>query len=337
MEKEKKKDLKSTDKVYDSVFWTEINKFTRYVPMLVNEAFGEHFTMNAKVEILPGKQVIDINGGKKIKREVDALVRLSEELEEPISHLYHFELETKGKKSIFIRIAQYATAHAFAHVIELEDGAEIEVPHSAVVFLRSDSVDIRDFKIYIRYPKGRVSYNVPVLRIKDYDLDAIFEKKLLLLLPFFVFNITDKELDEMDRDVTKFDKLKVILDDVYVRLQAMMDSEELDGNQTGTIMLYIRDVLDKLTGKRKNVKKGVEDYMGGYIIETIFDEMAKEKEELNKALEDQKKAIEDKNKAIEDKNKALEEEKNKNYILNNEIKSLREELERCRKQGIIIS
>ena len=49
----------------------------------------------------------------------------------------------------------------------------------------------------------------------------------------------------------------------YVRLQAMMDSEELDGNQTGTIMLYIRDVLDKLTGKRENVRKGVEDYMGG--------------------------------------------------------------------------
>ena len=48
-------------------------------------------------------------------------------------------------------------------------------------------------------------------------------------------------------------------------------------------------------------------------------------------------AIEDKNKAIEDKNKALEEEKYKNNILNNEIKSLREELERCRKQGIIIS
>ena len=123
-----------------------------------------------------------------------------------------------------------------------------------------------------------------------------------------------------------------------------MDSEKLDGNQTGTIMLYIRDVLDKLTGKRKNVRKGVEDYMGGYIIETIFDEMAKEKEELNRALEDQKKAIEDKNRAIEDKNraiedknKALEEEKNKNNILNNEIKSLREELERCRKQGIIIS
>ena len=96
----------------------------------------------------------------------------------------------------------------------------------------------------------------------------------------------------------------------------MMDSEELDGNQTGTIMLYIRDVLDKLTGKRENVRKGVEDYMGGYVIETIFDEMAKEKEELNKALEE--------------KEKALEKEKNEN-------KSLREELERYRKQGVIIN
>ncbi|MBQ6024042.1 MAG: hypothetical protein IJL20_00345 [Lachnospiraceae bacterium] len=323
MEKEKKNDLKSTDKVYDSVFWTGINKFTRYVPMLVNEAFGEHFTMNAEVEILPGKQVIDINEGKRIKREVDALIRLSEELEEPVSHLYHFELETKGKKSIFIRIAQYALAHAFANVQELKDGAEIFIPRSAVVFLRSDSKDVKKFRIYIKYPGGRVSYQVPVLRIKDYDLDEIFEKKLLLLLPFYVFNITDKELDEMDRDVTKFDRLKGIIDNIYVRLQEMMDTDELDGNQTGTIMLYIRNVLDKLTGKRENVRKGVEEYMGGYIIETIFDKMAQEKDELNKV--------------IEDKNKALEKEKIENAELKDENKSLREELEKYRKQGIVIS
>ena len=95
-------------------------------------------------------------------------------------------------------------------------------------------------------------------------------------------------------------------------------------------MLYIRDVLNKLTGKRENVRKGVEDYMGGYIIETIFDKMAREKDELNKALED-------KDKALEDKDKALEKEKNKNAELKDENKSLREELEKYRKQGIVIS
>ncbi|MBR4779820.1 MAG: hypothetical protein IK014_00505 [Lachnospiraceae bacterium] len=106
-------------------------------------------------------------------------------------------------------------------------------------------------------------------------------------------------------------------------MQEMMNADELDGNQTGTIMLYIRDVLNKLTGKRENVRKGVEDYMGGYIIETIFDKMAREKDELNKALED--------------KDKALEKEKNKNAELKDENKSLREELEKYRKQGIVIS
>ena len=206
---------------------------------------------------------------------------------------------------------------------ELKDGAEIFIPRSAVVFLRSDSKDVKKFRIYIKYPGGRVSYQVPVLRIKDYDLDEIFEKKLLLLLPFYVFNITDKELDEMDRDVTKFDRLKGIIDNIYVRLQEMMDTDELDGNQTGTIMLYIRNVLDKLTGKRENVRKGVEEYMGGYIIETIFDKMAQEKDELNKV--------------IEDKNKALEKEKIENAELKDENKSLREELEKYRKQGIVIS
>ena len=316
MEKEKKNDLKSTDKVYDSVFWTGINKFTRYVPMLVNEAFGEHFTMNAEVEILPGKQVIDINEGKRIKREVDALIRLSEKLEETVSRLYHFELETRGKKSIFIRIAQYASAHAFAHLLELEDGAEMFIPKAAVVFLRADSKDVKDFRIYINYPEGRVSYRVPVLRIKDYDLDEIFGKKLLLLLPFYVFNISDKELDEMERDLSKLDRLIAVLEDINIRLQNLVDEEEIDEIQKGTIKQYIKDVLEKMMEKRKNAKKGVEDYMGGYIIETIYDKVLREKDELNKALEE--------------KEKALEKEKNEN-------KSLREELEKYRKQGIVIS
>lgn len=30
--------------VYDSVFWTMINNLKSYVPALVNEAFGEHYS-----------------------------------------------------------------------------------------------------------------------------------------------------------------------------------------------------------------------------------------------------------------------------------------------------
>ena len=155
-----------------------------------------------------------------------------------------------------------------------------------------------------------------MLRIKDYDLDEIFGKKLLLLLPFYVFNISDKELDEMERDLSKLDRLIAVLEDINIRLQNLVDEEEIDEIQKGTIKQYIKDVLEKMMEKRKNAKKGVEDYMGGYIIETIYDKVLREKDELNKALEE--------------KEKALEKEKNEN-------KSLREELEKYRKQGIVIS
>ena len=67
---------------------------------------------------------------------------------------------------------------------------------------------------------------------------------------------------------------------------------------------------------RKELMRGFGEIMGGYIIETIFDKMAREKDELNKALE---------------------KEKNENAELKDENKSLREELEKYRKQGIVIS
>ena len=69
--------LIDTDKVYDSVFWAEANVLSRYLPMLVNEAFGEHFTTNAKVDLLPNKQITETTDGKKVTVHSPAIFLIS--------------------------------------------------------------------------------------------------------------------------------------------------------------------------------------------------------------------------------------------------------------------
>ena len=264
--------LIDTDKVYDSVFWAEANVLSRYLPMLVNEAFGEHFTTNAKVDLLPNKQITETTDGKKIRRDVDMLFTLTENLDSTVYKLYHYEIETKGRSSIAIRIAQYATAHAFTSILAIDDGAEIEIPYSCVIFLRTDSTDISKLTVYINYPGGRVSYNIPVLKIKDYTLDYIFEKMLLLLIPFYVFNIPDKDFEEMEKDATKISEIEVILTDINYRLQKLVDAGELNSHEKGNILHYTIDVLTKLLEKHPKTQKGV-NHMSIAIIRTEFDEM----------------------------------------------------------------
>ena len=57
--------------MYDSVFRTVIHNLKPYVPALVNEALGEHYTDKALVTLKAGKEVQRIMGGYIIKTDID--------------------------------------------------------------------------------------------------------------------------------------------------------------------------------------------------------------------------------------------------------------------------
>lgn len=44
-------------------------------------------------------------------------------------------------------------------------------------------------KYVIITPGGTVQYNVPIMKVQTYSLDDIFEKDLLMLIPFYIFHM----------------------------------------------------------------------------------------------------------------------------------------------------
>ena len=67
----KRNDLDNEIHVYDSVFRTMIHNLKPYVPALVNEALGEHYTDKALVTLKAGKEVQSIMGGYIIKTDIE--------------------------------------------------------------------------------------------------------------------------------------------------------------------------------------------------------------------------------------------------------------------------
>jgi glycyl-tRNA synthetase beta subunit len=125
----------------------------------------------------------------------------------------------------------------------------------------------------IEYPGGKVFYDAPVMKIKNYSVKDLIDKRLLLLLPFYGFNF-DKRFAAMETE--GIEQLKAALEELNTSLSSLVESGDINEAQRGHLLDWTQRVLDKLTVRYKNVKKGVDDLMGGYIINTRTDAILKE-------------------------------------------------------------
>ena len=258
------------EKTYDSVFWTSVVKMTKFLIPLVNEAFGEHYSENATIRLEAGKQIVEHTDGSLDHGEMDALAELTEN---GTTKDYHIEVETWSDKTFAVRIAEYAAGKAYDSIKLTEKGAEMTIPYSAVIFLRAGDEIPNEFLIDIKSPGGTISYTAPVVKVRNYSISELFEKRLLLLLPFYGFNFDEKfaEMEEVG-----IDELRLALDEINRRLSGLVEKHELDESERNHLIDWIKRVLDKLTVNYRNVTKGVDELMGGYILHTRTDDILDE-------------------------------------------------------------
>lgn len=145
------------------------------------------------------------------------------------------------------------------------------IPYSAVIFLRNADTIPDKLLIEIEYPGGTVSYEAPALKIKNYAIRDLFEKKLLLLLPFYSFNFDD-QFEKMEA-AKSIDDLSDALNEIHTRLTEMVDSGDLNEAQKNHLIDWLKRILDKLTVKYESVSKEVDKIMGGFILHTRTDDI----------------------------------------------------------------
>ena len=64
---------------------------------------------------------------------------------------------------------------------------KIRFPMSGVLYLRHTSNTLDPLELQVVFPEQQeITYRVPVIKAKEYTIDELFHKKLLLILPFYV-------------------------------------------------------------------------------------------------------------------------------------------------------
>ena len=164
-----------------------------------------------------------------------------------------------------IRMWEYDTQIALLNAEYREGVLYVDFPDSAVIYLRSNPNTPDELKICIRAARKELKYGIPILKVKNYTLEDIFERRLWMLIPFYIFRY-EKELSQIDSDEDRLKKLRK----EYERVAEMLDQECKNGRMRsvtgGALCELSRTVVEKLASKYENVEKEVAEVMGGKVL-----------------------------------------------------------------------
>ena len=134
-------------------------------------------------------------------------------------------------------------------------------------------------KYVIVTPGGTVQYDVPIMKVQSYSLDEIFEKRLLMLIPFYIFS-HEKSFSEYNNNEQKLEELKAEYRIILERLDDLEKQGIIGAFDKRTIIELSSDVIREIARKYENVQKGIGAMMRGPLIQTeartILNESKKE-------------------------------------------------------------
>lgn len=250
--------------IYDGAFRTILNDCRKLIIPVINEIFGETYTGNEEIRFFPNEHFLD----QQDKADKERITDTNFTVYGKMPKKYHVECESSLPDGrITIRLFEYDAQIALDEGEVMEETLTVTFPNTAVLYLRTYQKTPDKMKYVIVTPGGTVKYDIPIMKVQKYSLDDIFEKGLLMLIPFYIFS-HEKRFPEYNSNEQKLAELKAEYQEILKRLDGLERQGVIGAFDKRTIIELSGDVIKEIAQKYGNVQKGVGDMMGGALIET---------------------------------------------------------------------
>ena len=266
--------------IFDDVFRTMIEKVPYLAVPLINEVFHTSYPEDVKITQLRNEH--QQKDGEII---TDSCLLIGKKM-------YHIECQSTDDTTMAIRMIEYDVAIAVENAEKQGRRYRIEFPRSCVLFLRSSGNTPDYLEADVIFPDGKTHvYSIPTIKMADYTKDHIFEKNLLMLLPFYIMRYEKKKYD-----MRKNPELLQVLLNEYDEIRINLEKEL---TETGKAELYtnltklIVKIADHIFEKEEDIRKGIGDVMGGKVLELESERLKAEGEArlgdlINRLIQDQR-------------------------------------------------
>ena len=167
---------------------------------------------------------------------------------------------------MLVRIFEYGAQIALDDAVKENNRIILEFPHAAVLFLRSTGNTPDEMEIVIKTPGGSVNYQIPVAKMQGYTVDVIFKKKLLILLPFYMF-VVEKSLKDYEENASKRQELMDSLRMIVNGLDNLLLLGDIDVLARKSLVELSAKVNHHLARNYAKVQKEAKNIMGGKVLD----------------------------------------------------------------------
>ena len=254
---------------YDNTFKSLKNRHKRLFISVINEAFHKNYPLDSKVDIVSseGAFIDHAKPDDKTKvesRENDFLLRIE-------GDYYLIESQSSDDNTMALRLAEYTFLAARSVADYSQEAITMRMPNYTVIYIKSSRNTPRTTNIIFKFPDGSEhEYIAENIFMSDFTREAIIEKKLYVLIPFY-FARYEKELSSGKN-------IERVIDDLeYFNRQLIQlhTQNELDIIEADEISHCVNDVLLHMTDGN-NVEGRVVTVMGGEIYELHTERLIRE-------------------------------------------------------------
>ena len=242
--------------IFDDVFRTIAQKMPYLLIPLINEVFQTNYAEDIHFQQLRNEHYEKF--GKII---TDSILQIED-------CTYHLECQSSLDGRMVIRMFEYDFSIALELAQKNNETFEIEFPQSCVLYIRNHREhSLPDYhKAIVKFADGQqIVYRVPILRAQNYTVDSIFEKRLLILLPYHILRYESF----LKNSGSNAKKLEQLLTD-YQKINNLLEHCTDDKKSTLYIdmITLIEKIADHIIPKdNENVRERLGDIMGGKILQ----------------------------------------------------------------------
>ena len=257
--------------IFDDVFRTMIEKMPYLAVPLINEVFHTSYPENVPIVQLRNEHQQE--NGEII---TDCCLKIGRKL-------YHIECQSIDDTTMAIRMIEYDFAIAIENAQKINRRYRIEFPRSCVIYLRSNKNTPDSLEVEVIFPDGKMHlYEIPTVKMENYTKDSIFEKNLLMLLPFYVMRY-EKEAHNFSENPEKMQQLLNEYEEIRRRLNEEL-VEERKSDLCADLTDWIVRIADYIFRNEDAARKGINGIMRGKVLKLKSEELREEGREEERKL-----------------------------------------------------
>lgn len=244
---------------YDDVHRTMLNDCPKLIIPVVNEMFHKRHNDKETITVLNNEFFVNKQDGKQIERITDTHFLIG-------AMRYHLECQSTADGTMMYRIFEYDSQIALQTGEVSDNKLTVKFPNTAILYLRHNRNTPDQMQIEIRVPGAACSYSVLVMKVQNYTIETIFEKKLFFLIPFHLFTY-EQDFKVYEENPQKLNELTAVYEEIAEKLNVCEENDIIDTYTKSMVVDMSKKVLEHLAMKYSNVKKKVGAIMGGKILD----------------------------------------------------------------------